>query len=77
MDDVEGAPIELIALDTPYQGTISARRRGEESLRWVNGIGDAIMAAMSRGVDLVVPTAMFDEISDEFPPDLPPYIKVV
>ena len=39
-------------------------------------MADAIMAALSRGVDLVVPAKLFAEIRDDFPPDLPPYIKI-
>lgn len=73
---VSDAPIELIALGKPYPETILARRAGEPSFRWVNGVGDAIMAALARGVDLVVPQEIFDQIRDEFPPTLPPYIKV-
>ena len=76
MSPNEGAPIELIALDTPYQGVIAAYRQGEPDFLWVNGVSDAIMAARSRGVDLVVPAAMFAEIRQEFPPKLPPYIRV-
>jgi hypothetical protein len=72
----ESAPIELIALDTPYDGVIAAYRRGEPDFLWVNDVSDAIMAALSRGVDLVVPAVMFAQIRDEFPPELPPYIKV-
>lgn len=73
---MSGAPIELIAVGDPYPETISARRDGEPSFKWVNGIGDAIMAALGRGVDLIVPQEVFEEIRDEFPPELPPYIKI-
>jgi hypothetical protein len=34
------------------------------------------MAAFSRGVDLVVPAAMFARIRNSFPPDMSPYIEV-
>jgi hypothetical protein len=34
------------------------------------------MAAVARGVDLMVPRRLFDEIRDDFPPELPPYIKM-
>jgi hypothetical protein len=34
------------------------------------------MVALSRGVDLVVPQDLLDEIRDALPPDLPPYIKI-
>jgi len=70
------APIELIALDEPYEGVISARRKGEPRVSHVQDVADAIMAALARGVDLVVPAALFEEIRDDFPPELPPYIRV-
>jgi hypothetical protein len=70
------APIELVALDHPDEGVISARRTGEPTFLYVQGISDAIMAALARGVDLVVPADLFEQIRSDFPPDLPPYIKV-
>ena len=70
------APIELVALDEPYEGVGSARRDGEPGFSRVQGVADAILATLSRGVDLIVPAAMFAEIRDSFPPELPPYIKV-
>jgi hypothetical protein len=76
MSDVVKPPIELIALDDPYEGVISARRVGEPDFRWVNGVSDAIMAALSRDVDLVISPDLFAQIRSEFPPDLPSYIKV-
>jgi hypothetical protein len=72
----EEAPIELIALDEPYDGMISARREGEPSFIGVQDVGDAIQAALARGVDLVVPQRLFTEIRGDFPPELPPWIKV-
>jgi hypothetical protein len=76
MTGMRDAPIELIALDEPYEGVISAHREGEPSFSHVEDIADAIMAALARGVDLVVPADLFSEIRGDFPPDLPPYIKV-
>jgi hypothetical protein len=73
MDD---SPVELDTIDVPYEGVISARRDGEPDFLWVQGIGDAIMSALARGVDLVVPARIFAELRDDFPPDLPPYIKI-
>jgi hypothetical protein len=73
---VSDAPVELMALDEPYEGVISARREGEPGFTHVQDVADAIMAALSRGVDVIVPVAMFERIRDDFPPDLPPYIKV-
>jgi hypothetical protein len=75
-DRVSDAPVELIALDGPYEGVISARREGEPSCSHVQDVADAIMAALARGVDLVVPAALFHEIRGDFPPDLPPYVTV-
>jgi hypothetical protein len=66
----------VIALDEPYDGVISARRDGEPSVSHGQDVADAIMAALSRGVDLVVPEALFTAIREDFPPDLPPYIKM-
>ncbi len=76
MSGMSDAPVELIALDEPYEGVISARREGEPSFSHVQDVADAIMAALARGVDLVVPADLFNEIRDSFPPHLPPYIKV-
>ena len=76
MTEPSEAPIELIALDAPHEGVISARRDGEPGFSHVQDVADAIMAALGRGVDLVVPAAMFAEIRSSFPPELPSYIKV-
>lgn len=76
MSEPTAAPVELIALDQPYEGVISARRDGEPGFSHVQDVADGIMAALSRGVDLVVPAVMFAEIRGSFPPELPPYIKI-
>ena len=76
MSEPTAAPVELITLDQPYEGVIPARREGEPRFSHVQDVADGIMAALSRGVDLVVPAAMFAEIRDSFPPELPPYIKI-
>jgi hypothetical protein len=72
---VSDAPVELIAV-VDDDGRMSARRDGEPSFTGVEDVADAIMSALSRGVDLVVPNVLFQENRDDFPPDLPPYIKV-
>ncbi len=72
---VSDAPIELIAV-VDDDGRMSARREGEPSFTGVQGVADAIMSALSRGVDLVVPGALFEENRSDFPPELPPYIKI-
>ena len=69
-------PVELVALDQPHEGLISARREGEPSFTPVQGVGDAILVSLSRGVDLVVPREPLDEIRTEATTELPPYIKV-
>jgi hypothetical protein len=49
---VSDAPVELIDDD----GRMSARRHGEPEFSGVQGVADAIMSALSGGVDLVVPS---------------------
>jgi glutamyl/glutaminyl-tRNA synthetase len=73
---VTDALIELIAADKPYPGTISARRESEPSFEFLNGVSDAIMAALARGVDLVVPRESFDQIWVELPAELPKYVNI-
>jgi hypothetical protein len=73
---MDEAPIELLALDRPSDGMISARREGEPSFVGVQDIGDAMMAAMARGVDLVIPAALADELLRGLPRDLPEWIKI-
>ena len=70
------APIELIELDDPFEGAISAKRTGEPGFVHVSGISDAIMAALSRGVDLVIPARLYEQIRSDLPAELPPYIKI-
>jgi hypothetical protein len=70
------APVELIANNVPSDGLISARRAGEPTFVWVNSGLDAMMAAQGRGVELHVPAALMDEIRDEFPPDLPAFVRI-
>jgi hypothetical protein len=72
---VSDAPVELLTV-VDEDGRMSARREGEPSFTGVEGVADAIMAALARGVDLVVPQQLFNEIRNDFPPELPPYIKV-
>jgi hypothetical protein len=55
---------------------MTARREGEPSFTGVEGVADAIMSALSRGVDLVVPSELLKQNRGDFPPDLPPYIRV-
>lgn len=43
MTGLGDAPIELMALDDPYEGVISAHREGELSFSHVQGVADAIM----------------------------------
>jgi hypothetical protein len=73
---VNDAPIELLAPYRPSQGLIPARREGEPSFVGVQDIGDAMMAAMARGVDLVVPADLAGELLGDLPRDLPDWIKI-
>ena len=73
---VSSEPVELIALDEPAQGLISARRNGEPTFTHVQGIADAMMAALSRGVDLVIPKQLYPDLRESLPPELPPWVKV-
>jgi hypothetical protein len=59
---VAGGPIELVAIDWTNNGVITARREGEPSFVWVQDMGDAIQAAIARGVDLVVPADLVAEL---------------
>jgi hypothetical protein len=72
---VSAAPVVLVAL-LDDDGRMSARRDGEPGFTNVQGVADAIMAALGRGVDLVVPREMFDNNRADYPPDLPPYIQI-
>jgi len=73
---VSSEPVELIALDEPAQGLISARRNAEPTFTHVQGIADAMMAALSRGVDLVIPKQLYPDLRESLPPELPPWVKV-
>jgi hypothetical protein len=75
---VSDAPIELLALDEPYEGAISARRVGEPSFTHVQDFGDAYMAAQTRGVRLVIPKSLADQLREvgDLPPELPPGVEV-
>lgn len=73
MDD---APIELLAAYSPSEGMIPARRKGEPSFVGVQDIGDAMMAALARGVDLVIPADLAEELLRGLPRDLPYWVKV-
>ena len=45
--DLSDAPVELIAVDEPYEGVISARRQGEPGFSHVQDVADAIMASLA------------------------------
>ena len=61
-DRMREAPIELVGIDWASDGVITARRDGEPSLVRVQDIGDAIQAAIARGVELVVPADLLTEL---------------
>lgn len=51
-------PIELIALGEPDEGGSKLGAVGEPGFSHVQYVADGIMAALSRGVDLVAPAAI-------------------
>jgi hypothetical protein len=58
---VGGAPVRILGWDDERQVWL-ARRDGEPSFVWVNSFIDAYQAArVSRGVDLMVPAAIYQE----------------
>lgn len=76
MEGTAGSPIVLVALDEPDEGLIRAYREGEPSFVWVHGLSDALMSAASRGVDLVIPAALYEVLREDLP-ELPPWVIVV
>ena len=68
-------PVVLIALDEPCPGMIAAQREGEPSFTHVQDIGDAMMAALARGVDLIIPADLADDLLRDLPRDLPAWVK--
>jgi hypothetical protein len=72
---VSSEPVELIALDEPAESLISARRIGEPTFAHVQGIADAMTAALSRGVDLVIPKQLYAGLREVLPPELSQWIK--
>ena len=55
------APVHILGWDERRQ-VWRARREGEPSFAWVQDFGDAYQAAhVSRGVDLIVPAAIYRE----------------
>jgi hypothetical protein len=73
---VSSEPVELVALNQPTEGLISARRRGEPTFTHVQSLADAMLAALARGVDLIIPKRLYSELSDDLPPELPSWVKV-
>lgn len=58
---MSGAPVHILGWDHERQVWL-ARRDGEHSFVWVHGYADAYLAAcVSRGVDLIVPAAIYHE----------------
>jgi hypothetical protein len=43
------------------------------------GVGDAMMAALSRGTELHIPRSLFQQLrdADEVPPEYPSWVRVV
>jgi hypothetical protein len=76
----DDTPVVLDAMDATDwsgQGRILAHRDGEPGFEAVTGLGDAIQAAWVRGVDLVIPASLYDQIRGNEPEQLPDWVKVV
>lgn len=58
---------------------VGMRRDGEPTMTGATGIADAMMAAMSRGAELHIPTSIYHQLRDAnvIPRDLPPWIQIV
>ena len=72
------APVELLAVANDGTGMIYARRAGEPSFTHVQGIGDAYMAARSRGVRITASARLIEQLrrSGDLPGELPEWIDV-
>jgi hypothetical protein len=58
---MSGAPVHIISWDDERQVWL-ARRDGDPDFAWVHGYTDAYLAAyVHRGVDLIVPAAIYRE----------------
>jgi hypothetical protein len=69
-------PVVLIAALNDGTGRMTARRDGEAGFTAVSDLSDAMMAALSRGVNLVVPRDLLLLTKSEFPPELPGWIRI-
>jgi hypothetical protein len=71
---MSSAPVRILGWDERRQVWL-ARRDGEASFVWVQDFGDAYQAAcVARGVDLVVPAAVYRQrIASGDTPEEPPH----
>lgn len=69
---MSGPPVRIVEWDADREVCL-AGRDGEPSLVWVQDFADAWQAAISRGVELVVPMPVYEEwVADgEAPPEPP------
>ena len=58
---MSGAPVRMIGYDADRDVWL-AKRDGEPSFVWVQDFGDAWMAAASRGVDLEISAALYEDL---------------
>jgi hypothetical protein len=73
-----GAPVQILGWDERRQVWL-ARREGESAFAWLQSFGDAYLAAIvSRGVDLIVPAAIYREwiASGDAPEEVPQGVRL-
>ena len=73
---MDRAPVVLIGAANDGTGRMTASRDGEPGFTAVSDLSDAMMAALSLGVDLVVPRQLYLRLRSEFPPELPDWIRI-
>jgi hypothetical protein len=75
---VPSSPLVLVDWDESTDRFVMTRA-GEPSVTGATDLADAMMAALSRGVDLTIPAALFARLrrAGDIPPELPVWIQVV
>ena len=75
---MEEPPVRILDWDEE-RGVWLASRDGEPSFVWVQDFGDGFQAAcVSRGVELLIPAAIYGEMvaTGEAPPDPPMGVRI-
>ena len=72
------SPLVLISWD-PVTGRIAMRWDDDPRVTGAVDIADAMLAALSRGVELHIPTSVYETLrgANAIPQDFPDWIKVV